>query len=113
MLCNENARKQFDRLFYLDFPKNNPVLSDTWWKICGRNDTFDPSSKICSIHFDVNDFDTITERRDGTLYRQTIFKNSNPLPTLYLLPHEYIKFTRKRKKNSNDQSKCFYVNLFF
>jgi len=115
MLCNENARNQFDTLFFINFPINNKTLCDIWWKHCGRTDTFDPLLKICSIHFDTNDFTTVTERRDGQLYRQTILKNNNIVPTLYLLPHEYIKFTRKRKKsinNANGQFNYLLLNVY-
>lgn len=98
-MCNENARNQFETLFFLDFPKNNKELCDIWWKICGRSDEFNFSFKICSIHFDLDDFTIHNIRRDGQLIKQTILKNNNIVPTRYLLPHEYTKFTRKRQKN--------------
>ncbi|XP_008185298.1 uncharacterized protein LOC100167907 isoform X2 [Acyrthosiphon pisum] len=102
VLCNRNARDQFDTLFFINFPKDNKALCETWWKICGRKDKFDPLLKICSIHFDPEDFTSITIRRDGQLFRQTILKNNNIVPTLYLLSHEYTKFVRKRKRSVND-----------
>ncbi|XP_060840629.1 uncharacterized protein LOC132921565 isoform X2 [Rhopalosiphum padi] len=104
VLCNQNARNQFDRLFFINFPIDNKALCETWWKICGRKDKFDPLSKICSIHFDPDDFTSITIRREGQLFRQTIMKNNNTVPTLYLQSHEYLKFTRKRKRSVNDSS---------
>ncbi|XP_060880446.1 uncharacterized protein LOC132952235 isoform X2 [Metopolophium dirhodum] len=102
VLCNQNARDQFDTLFFINFPKDNKALCETWWKICGRKDKFDPLLKICSIHFDPEDFTSITIRRDGQLFRQTILNNNNIVPTLYLLSHEYTKFARKRKRSVND-----------
>jgi len=102
VLCNQNARDQFDTLFFINFPKDNKALCETWWKICGRKDKFDPLFKICSIHFDPEDFTSITIRRDGQLFRQTILNNNNIVPTLYLLSHEYTKFARKRKRSVND-----------
>ncbi|CAI6369403.1 unnamed protein product [Macrosiphum euphorbiae] len=83
VLCNQNARDQFDILFFINFPKDNKALCETWWKICGRKDKFDPLLKICSIHFDPEDFTSITIRRDSQLFRQTILKNNNIVPTLY------------------------------
>jgi len=102
VLCNQNARNQFDRLFFINFPKDNKDLCEIWWKFCGRKGKFDPSLKICSIHFDPNDFTSITIRREGQLFRQTILKNNSIVPTLYLRPHEYTKFSRKRKRSLND-----------
>jgi hypothetical protein len=102
VLCNQNARNQFDTLFFINFPKDNKTLCETWWKICGRKDKFDPLLKICSIHFDPEDFTSITIRREGQLFRQTILKNNYIVPTLYLLSHEYTKFSRKRKRSVND-----------
>lgn len=105
ILCNKNARNQFDKLFFINFPNDNPMLCDTWWNLCGRENKFDPSFKICSIHFDPDDFTSTLIRRDGQLYRQTILKNNGIVPTLYLLPQEYTKFTRKRKKNINNENR--------
>ncbi|KAF0749381.1 Uncharacterized protein FWK35_00017856, partial [Aphis craccivora] len=104
VLCNENARNQFDRLFFINFPENNKALCETWWKICGRTDKFDPLSKICSIHFNPDDFTSITIRREGRLFRQTCIKNNNTVPTHYLQSHEYSKFTRKRKRSTSGSS---------
>lgn len=67
-------------------------------KICGCNDKFGPSLKICSIHFNTDDFTTIKVKRDNLLYRQTILKDDT-VPTLYLLPNEYSEFAGKRKKS--------------
>ncbi|CAH1709136.1 uncharacterized protein LOC114126584 isoform X2 [Aphis gossypii] len=106
VLCNQNARNQFDRLFFINFPEDNKALCETWWKICGRTDKFDPLSKICSIHFDPDDFTSITIRREGRLFRQTCIKNNNTVPTLYLQSHEYSKFTRKRKRSTSGSSKA-------
>jgi len=97
-LCNSNARNQFDRLFFINFPRDNKNLCEIWWRLCGHHGLFNPSSKICSIHFKADDFTTNMVRRDGKLYRQTILKNNYIVPTLYLQPYEYAKFTRKRKK---------------
>ncbi|XP_025206733.1 uncharacterized protein LOC112602713 isoform X2 [Melanaphis sacchari] len=105
VLCNQNARNQFDRLFFINFPNDNKELCDLWWKTCGRKDKFDPLSKICSIHFDPDDFTSVTIRREGQLFRQTIMKNNNTVPTLYLESHEYLKFTRKRRRSVNNSSK--------
>lgn len=108
-LCNEKARQQFDRLFFINFPKSNVSLCESWWKLCGRNGNFDPSLKICSIHFAADDFMNVTERRDGRLYRQTLLKNSKIVPTLYLKTDDFTKFSRKRKNSSNvDNSKYKY-----
>jgi len=63
---------------------------------------FNPMSKICSMHFKVDDFTSNMERRDGKLYKQTILKNNYIVPTLYLQSYEYLKFTRKRKKHAYD-----------
>lgn len=70
--------------------------------MCGRKDKFDPLLKICSIHFNPDDFTSITIRRGGQLFRQTILKNNNIVPTLYLQPHEFTQFARKRKRSVND-----------
>ncbi|XP_022182300.1 uncharacterized protein LOC111042111 isoform X2 [Myzus persicae] len=102
VLCNQNARNQFDTLFFINFPKDNKSLCETWWKMCGRKDKFDPLLKICSIHFNPDDFTSITIRRGGQLFRQTILKNNNIVPTLYLQPHEFTQFARKRKRSVND-----------
>ncbi|XP_016661737.1 uncharacterized protein LOC100573976 [Acyrthosiphon pisum] len=105
VLCNANARNQFDRLFFINFPRDNRSLSEIWWKLCGHNGMLNPMSKICSIHFKPDDFTPHMERRDGKLYKQTVLKNSYIVPTLYLKPYEYTKFTRKRKKRANDARK--------
>lgn len=97
MLCNENARNQFNKLFFINFPLEDLRLCEKWWKICGRNDKFDPQMKICSIHFNESDFTFTFERRNGQLYRQTILKIYT-VPTLYLHASEYTKFIRKRKR---------------
>lgn len=97
-LCNEIVRSQFNNLFFVDFPLNNPVLCDTWWKACGRSGEFDPSLKICSIHFYSSDFKVIAKEYNNQLYRQYVLKNKNTVPSLYLLSHEYTKFSKKRKK---------------
>lgn len=104
VLCNQHTRNQFDKLFFINFPNDNPVLCNTWWSICGRKSKFDSSYKICSIHFDPDNFTSTLIRRDGQLYRQTILKNNEIVPTLYLLPQEYTKFTRKRKKNIDSEN---------
>ncbi|VVC33097.1 Hypothetical protein CINCED_3A008515 [Cinara cedri] len=99
VFCNEKARLKFDQLFFIDFPKDKE-LCDTWWKICGHNNTFDSSFKICSIHFDVNDFTTVTIKQGDQLNHQTVLKNFNIVPTLYLLPHEFARLIRKRKNTT-------------
>lgn len=96
-LCNENVRNQFDNSFFINFPKHNKLLCDKWWKLCGHNDKFDPFSKICSIHFDADNFKTISKKRDK-LYHNNVLKNSNTVPTFYLLPHEYFNFSNEQKK---------------
>lgn len=98
VLCNENVRNQFYGLFFINFPNNNKMLRDKWWKICGRNDKFDPSFKICSIHFGANNFKSIDSVQNGKICQKTILKNNTILPSFYLLPHEYIIFTRNQKK---------------
>jgi len=103
-LCNSNARNQFDKLFFINFPRDNKNLCEIWWRLCGHHGSFNPLSKICSIHFKADDFTSNMVRRDGKLYRQTILKNNYIVPTLYLQPYEYGKFTRKRKKRVNDVS---------
>lgn len=110
MLCNVNTRNQFEELFFINFPADNKKLCDTWWKICGRNDEFDFSFKICSIHFNIDDFLTVTVRREGKLFKQTILKNNNIVPTRYLLSHEYTKFTKKQKRCIKDSE---YNNQIF
>ncbi|XP_027845488.2 uncharacterized protein LOC114125885 isoform X1 [Aphis gossypii] len=105
ILCNSNARNQFDKLFFINFPRDNKSLCEIWWRLCGHHGLFNPSSKICSIHFKADDFTSNMVRRDGKLYRQTILKNNYIVPTLYLQPYEYAKFTRKRKKRVNGISK--------
>ncbi|KAL5233044.1 hypothetical protein ACI65C_000454 [Semiaphis heraclei] len=105
VLCNANARNQFDKLFFINFPRDNRNLCEIWWRLCGHNGTFNPMSKICSIHFKADDFISNMERRDGKLYKQTILKNNYIVPTLYLQSYEYTKFTRKRKKLVNDVPK--------
>ncbi|XP_026812619.1 uncharacterized protein LOC113553471 [Rhopalosiphum maidis] len=105
ILCNANARNQFDRLFFINFPKDNKNLCEIWWRLCGHYGLFNPLSKICSIHFKADDFTSNMVRRDGKLYKQTILKNNYIVPTLYLQPFEYAKFTRKRKKRVNDVCK--------
>lgn len=101
VFCDENTRKRFDNLFFIDFPTHNIALCHYWWKLCGHENEFNPFSKLCSIHFNADDFTTDTVRRDGQLYRQTIL-NSNSVPSRYLLQHEYTTFTKKRKQNTND-----------
>lgn len=103
-LCNENIRNQFYGLFFINFPKNNKVLSDKWWKICGRSDKFDPSYKICSIHFGTNNFKTVNFLHNNELYQKTVLKNNKIMPSFYLLPHEYIIFTRNQKKKFFDSN---------
>lgn len=112
MLCSKKARMQFDKLFFIDFPKDKK-LCDIWWKICGHNDTFDSSFKICSIHFDVNNFTTVIIKQDNQFSRQTVLKNINIVPTLYLLPHEYTKFIRKRKKTINDNNSEYNYSILY
>lgn len=93
---------QFDKLYFIDFPKDNLLLCDNWWKLCGRIDKFDPSLKICSIHFDPNDLIRDNIRRNGQLYQQTFLKNSTIVPTKFLLSHEYTIFNKKRKNEMID-----------
>lgn len=66
---------------------------------------FNPMSKICSIHFKPNDFTSDMERKNGRLYKQSVLKNNYIVPTLYLKPYEYTKFTRKRKKRTTDDAR--------
>lgn len=99
VLCNNFIRSHFETLFFINFPNNNISLRAKWWKICGRNDAFDPLSKICSIHFNANDFIIREQTRGGQRYRQTVLAYPGVIPTLYLQPHEYTKFIRKRKRN--------------
>lgn len=97
-------------MFFLDFPKDLE-LRDKWWKICGHDDEYDPTIKICSIHFNANDFTHSYARRDGILYRQTSMKTDIYLPTLYLQAHEYTKFTRKRKRNVESMYNTKYISI--
>lgn len=73
--------------------------------MCGRNDKFDPSFKICSIHFGGHNFKTATLIQDGKLYQKTTLKNNNFIPNLYLLPHEYAIFSKNQKIK-----KCIITN---
>lgn len=109
-LCNEIVRSQFDNLFFVDFPLNNPVLCDTWWKTCGRSGEIDPSLKICSIHFYSSDFKVVAKKYNNQLYRQYVLKNKNTVPSLYLLLHEYTKFSKKRKKCADSNSSEYNHN---
>lgn len=109
-LCNERARRQFDKLFFVNFPICTKSLCESWWRLCGRTDSFDPSYKICSIHFATGDFAMVMERRDGHIYRQTILKNTKIVPTLFLKADDYIEFSRKRNKSSSgDDSEYLYI----
>lgn len=103
-LCNEIVRSQFNNLFFVNFPVNNPVLCDTWWKTCGRSGEFDPSLKMCSIHFYSSDFRVVAKKYNNQLYQQYVLKNKNTVPSLYLLSHEYTKFSKKRKKCADGNS---------
>lgn len=107
MLCNEKVRLQFEQLFFFDFPKDKQ-LSSTWWKMCGHNNEFDSSFKICSIHFNVNDFTTFIVKQDNQISHRTVLNNINIVPTLYLSPHEYEKLFRKRRRTSDETSRKYY-----
>ncbi|XP_050427934.1 uncharacterized protein LOC126837953 isoform X3 [Adelges cooleyi] len=100
-LCNQKARNQFDKLFYINFPVENETLSDSWWTLCGQQTDFDRTAKICSIHFDAADFVNKTIQKDGQIYRQTSLKNDSVVPSLYLSAEDYYRFSKKRKRKAD------------
>lgn len=82
---------------------HDKTICETWWSICGRKEElFDPLIKICSIHFEPGDLEVINVKREGKLIRQTILRDTDVIPTLYLKPEEYKKFERKRKRSMDD-----------